>query len=271
MYVDRPTRSKRTYPGRSLVIGVQIVLIFAIAHFGILSLETMFSRLAPAATPQADTVYTPLTPHNDCDVSAYYASVSPNEWNNMAEACLDEDDFAGAVTAYNNLFRLVPDAQLNAAFNLNRGVANEYVGNEQATSNDFATYISKMHRNIIINYDYEVGQTSRMYQRAQSVSYYMFRGETGDTFNFSAIAEVTDSVDPLILVLNSEREPLVSQDDTIASDGTLINMDSAIFDYTLSEPCTPCILAVTHAGASSSREYHIPLEGIVNVRIEQVR
>ncbi|MGB1285505.1 MAG: hypothetical protein ACPG7F_03140 [Aggregatilineales bacterium] len=241
---------KKTYAGRQLIKGMEVVLVFALVLFGLDVLDRAFkTEDADVISNQSlvveeETAYEPMIEEEivleiDETMSAYdYFSVALN----YQMAAQHED-------AINNYTRSIAVDPGFASSYLNRGVAYEYLGKPCAARADFWQWMTRNSREIH-SARLTSGEDTTISMAEGRMFIMPFYGEAGQTMSIQASSVIHGQADPVIVVLNTSDQPIAGSDDIIASNGEMLSMDSAISGYELPESGTYA-LVVSHAGGGS--------------------
>ena len=244
-------RKKTTYSGRWLVKMLEAALIFGIIFYTVDALQGAFQpqvvdepvvivtntirpvevvRVEPQRVePQAAPLYTDY----DYFLMGYHHQIA--------------DEYYEAISDYTRALELNPE--LSSAW-LNRGVAYEQLNNDYRAMQDYSRFLNRdgltvvSHRGVITGARLNLEMTE---DRVYEFNIYMRAGETVD---FGAEAYGGDVVDPIIIVLDADGNPVVANDDILRQDGSLISMDSDIDDFEVLQTGV-YTLRVSHAGGGS--------------------
>lgn len=238
---------RKTYQGRKIVQGMQVGLAIAIGLLGLGALDNAF-RQPKAAPVQTEVVVVE-------DYSYRYSepeqvpSYSAMDYFNMAYNSQVSGDYSSAADYYSRSLEL--DAS-NAASWLNRGVAYEQMIGGVAGKDDFWQYLQL---NTSQTYMTEItkNQTTTLDMAEGRMYILTFQAEAGDIVNLSANSLIFGEpgvVDPLIVILDSYQTPVIGSDDTLRSNGSLINMDAHVDNYMVMRDGTYTVL-LSHAGGGS--------------------
>jgi tetratricopeptide (TPR) repeat protein len=257
-------RKKTTYSGRWLVKMLEAALIFGIIFYTVDALQGVFQpqvveepvvivtntvqpvevvRVEPQRVePETAPVYSDY----DYFVMGYYHQVA--------------EEYYEAISDYTRALELNPD--LSSAW-LNRGVAYEQLNNDYRAMQDFNRFLSRdgltvvRHRGVITGARLNVEMVE---DRVYEFNIYVRAGETVD---FSAVGHGGDVVDPLIMVLDGDGNPVAASDDMLRQDGSLISMNSSIRGFEILQTGV-YTLRVSHAGGGESNS----IEGTLQVNLE---
>ena len=211
-------------------------------------------------------------------------ATDPYTFNRRGIAFIKSDDFANAIDSYTRAIELYPDWNIaytnrcaayihsdnyQAALNdcshvietnpsypvayLNRGVAFEKIEHSDAAAKDFFDWVARNGFEHVI-YKPMVDGESIEVEMSQGLVYHLpFEASAGEYLNVTAEGVPAESVDPLILVVDSEGNPLVGSDDTGES------LDSNIEDFRLSEDGRYTLI-VHHAGGGADGTLSVNLD-----------
>jgi tetratricopeptide (TPR) repeat protein len=248
-------RKKTTYPNRWLVKMLEAALIFGIIFYTVDALQGAFqpevveepvvivtNTIQPVEVVRVEPQAAPLYTDFDYFVMGYDHQVS--------------DEYYEAISDYTRALELNPE--LSGAW-LNRGVAYEQLNNDYRAMQDYNRYLSRdgltvvRHRGVITGARLNLEMAEA---RVYEFNIYMRAGETVD---FGAEAYGGDVVDPLIIVLDADGNPVVANDDILRQDGSLISMDADIDGFEVLQTGV-YTLRVSHAGGGS--------DGTVQVNVD---
>ncbi|GEM_PF-1538687 len=242
---------RKTYPGRKVVQALQVGLVIAVGLLGLGALDNAF-RQPKSAPVQPEVV---IIRDNSYSYNAEPQSVpsySAMDYFQMAYNSQVSGDYSTAADYYSRSLEL--DASNTASW-LNRGVAYEQMIGGVAGKDDFWQYLQ---RNTTHQYMMELAknQTTTLEMAEGRMYILTFQAKAGDIVNMSANSIVTGQpgepgvADPLLVMLDSYQNPVIADDDTLRSDGSLINMDSHIDNYMVMRDGTYTIV-LSHAGGGS--------------------
>jgi hypothetical protein len=241
---------RKTYQGRKIVQGLQAGLVIAIGLLGLGALDNAFRQ------PKFVPVQTEVVVVQDYTSTNYVEPQTPSysamDYFTMAYNAQASGDYSDAADYYSRSLEL--DSS-NAAAWLNRGVAYEQMIGGVAGKDDFWQYLQ---RNTSVTYMMELAknQTTTLEMAEGRMYILTFYAEAGDIVNLSANSIVAGEpgepgvADPLTVVLDAYQNPVIADDDTLRSNGTLINMDSQIDNYMVMRDGTYTVL-LSHAGGGS--------------------
>jgi hypothetical protein len=242
---------RKTYQGRKVVQGIQAGLVIAIGLLGLGALDNAF-RQPKSAPVQADVVVVEDYTSRSNVVPQQTTSYSAMDYFSLAYNAQVSGDYSEAADYYTRSLEL--DSS-NAAAWLNRGVAYEQMIGGVAGKDDFWQYLQ---RNTSVTYMMELpkNQTTALEMAEGRMYILTFRAEAGDIINLSANSIVAGEpgeagvADPLVVVLDGYQNPVIGSDDTLRSNGSLINMDSHVDNYMVMRDGTYTVL-LSHAGGGS--------------------
>ncbi|MCU0512335.1 MAG: tetratricopeptide repeat protein [Anaerolineae bacterium] len=240
------------------------MLVVAIAFFGLAALDDAFrSRQEPRemtltrqdVQPEYRYNYTqpvtPVEPQTVLTAYDYFVMALNNQQNG---------EYWQAIEDYTRAIELDPTI---AAAWLNRGVAYEQLGRTCAARKDFWEWVSR--NTIEFQQAFIETNSTITLEMAQGRSYVIpFTARAGDVIRLDATSLIAGEpgtpgvVDPLLLLLSPSGMPVAADDDTIQSDGSLINMNASLNDYMIMQDGTYTIV-VTHAGGGASGAFNLSL------------
>lgn len=241
--------SENTYPGRKFIQALQVGLVAAIVVFSVMALsrprsETPVETVVPptiaiVATARPDNTAIP----DNTALSLYDRAAMEHDLKNYDEA----------IDLYTQALEL--DPTMTSGW-LGRAVAYEQMGaNARLSRNDFARYVQYMETDRVVR-DITSGKSLELEMTEGLVYALSFDVQSGDKVEITANSTVNGEpgdegvVDPLILLYDSEGTLVQANDDTLRSDGTLINMNSSIENYRGLHTGTYTLI-LTHAGGGS--------------------
>lgn len=241
---------RKTYQGRKIVQGMQVGLAIAIGLLGLGALDNAF-RQPNAAPAQTEVVVVE-------DYSYRYSepeqvpSYSAMDYFNLAYNSQVSGDYNAAADYYSRSLEL--DAS-NPASWLNRGVAYEQMIDGVAGKDDFWQYL-QLNTSQTYMMELDTNNTTTLEMAEGRMYILTFEAEAGDIINLSANSLVAGEprepgvADPLVVMLDAYQNPVAGSDDTLRSNGTLINMDAHIDNYMVMRDGTYTIL-LSHAGGGA--------------------
>ena len=241
---------RKTYQGRKIVQGMQVGLAIAIGLLGLGALDNAFRQ------PKAEPLQTEVVVVED--YSYRYSerqqvpSYSAMDYFNLAYNSQVSGDYSAAADYYSRSLEL--DAS-NPASWLNRGVAYEQMIDGVAGKDDFWQYL-QLNTSQTYMMELDANKTTTLEMAEGRMYILTFQAEAGDIVNLSANSLVVGEprepgvADPLVVMLDAYQNPVAGSDDTLRSNGTLINMDSHIDNYMVMRDGTYTLL-LSHAGGGA--------------------
>jgi tetratricopeptide (TPR) repeat protein len=249
---------KKTYAGRQLIKGLELVLVFALVLFGLDVLDRAFK------TPEADmistqsivveeeTAYEPMI--EEAIVLEVDETMSAYDYFSVALSYQMDGQHQNAIDNYSR--SIMVDAGFASSY-LNRGVAYEYQGKVDVARADFWNWMTKNTREIH-SARLTPGEATTISMAEGRMFIMPFYGEAGQRMSIQASSVILDQADPLIVVFNTSDQPIAGSDDIISSNGELLSMNSAISGQVLPETGTYA-LVVSHAGGGSYGDITVSL------------
>lgn len=243
----------KNYPGRWIIQMIQVSLIFAIFFFAMDALQQWEYQQYQLETAEGDYSLSQMEP-----------AFTSYDYYNFAFAHQTAGDYYEAVADYSRALELHPD--LFSAM-LNRGVAYEQLNDAASALPDLAGWLERpdvtvqdmglvtsltMGAQPLANYEAEHNDDFRRYSYSVNmlpnhVLEYRLHLRAGETLRVDMTSVVTDEVDPLIVLLGTDGQPVAASDDIRRQDGSLISADSRIEQYPVQHSGT-YTLRVSHAG-----------------------
>lgn len=246
--------SENTYPGRKFIQALQVGLVAAIVVFSVMALSRPRSE-TPVETVVAPTV-APFETAAPRPTTAAPTALPDNSALRIYDRAAVEHDLKNydeAIDLYTQALEL--DPTMTSGW-LGRAVAYEQMGaNARLSRNDFARYVQYMETDRVVR-DITSGKSLELEMTEGLVYALSFDVQSGDKVEITADSTVNGEpgdegvVDPLILLYDSEGTLVQANDDTLRSDGTLINMNSSIENYRGLHTGTYTLI-LTHAGGGS--------------------
>jgi hypothetical protein len=165
------------------------------------------------------------------------------------------NEYYEAIVDYTRALELNPD--FDSAW-LNRGVAYEQLNNDYRAMQDFNNFMNRDGMAVVSHRGILTGARLNMEMTENRVYELNFYARAGEIVDISAIAHGGDIVDPLILVLDADGNPVAANDDVLRQDGSLISMDSHITDFEVLRTGR-YTMRVSHAGGGSNGTIQIGL------------
>ncbi|MEM9951808.1 MAG: tetratricopeptide repeat protein [Chloroflexota bacterium] len=243
---------RKNYAGRWLVRIVQATLIFGIVFYGL-------DLLGDMVEPQEEIVVVEqVAPDVQIiTIEAETPSYDEIEYFYFGLEHQRADEYYDAIADYTRAIELNSDL---AASYLNRGVAYEQLGNNDSRAmTDFTSWMTRdgmtvLSRSIISD---STELTATMYE---DYRYDVpLKLNSGDVVSFNVTSIQEDLVDPIIVLVDADGNPVAANDDVRRDDGSLVSMDSYINQYEV-ERTGQYTLMVTHAGGGSFGDITIDLD-----------
>jgi hypothetical protein len=160
---------------------------------------------------------------------------------------------------------LALDETVSASW-LNRGVAYEQMGNHYRAMYDYMRFIQRDGISIGVQPLVTDDTNMRVNVYKNTVQAIPMSLNSGDIVSISVSSVEENLVDPLIIVVDTEGNPVAANDDVRRQDGSIISMNSSIDKATVNQT-GGYILLVSHAGGG---EYGINSGAVdINIRIDQ--
>lgn len=249
---------KTTYPGRWLVKLVEAGLIFGIIFFTVDAIQMALTpevasepivitrsvepveviRVEPEVVQQAAPVYSDF----DYFVMGYNHQIA--------------DEYYEAIVDYTRVLEMNPD--FNSAW-LNRGVAYEQLNNDYRAMQDYNRFMSRDGMAVITHRGVVTGAGLNLQMAENRVYELNFYARAGEVVNITATAGDGQVVDPLVLVVNADGNPVVANDDILRQDGSLISMNSSVEDFEVLQTGL-YTLRVSHAGGGADGMLRVNLD-----------
>lgn len=244
-------RKKINYPGRWFVKLVEVGLIFGIIVFGIDALNKFFTptELVEDSSFVIETqpsYYTIVVPQNQSQQDQVF---NDYDYHEMALVHQLNGEYFDAAQDYTRALEINTNRPNSR---LNRGVAYEQLGHAERAMYDFNVFlnrddVTRISANMM-DADYEV-QIPMADGRVYEFPFYAIAGQT---FSVSVTSEQTDevgAVDPLIVIMDDNGQPIAAADDILRQDGSYISMNSVLENVTV--PVSGrYTLRVSHAGGN---------------------
>ena len=175
----------------------------------------------------------------------------PTSFAGRADLYIRQEAYADALNDLDAALKLDPTI---GGLYLQRGMVNNRLGNAEAAAADYLEWIRGV-RQGDLNQDVTLrpGESQVLNLQTGLVYAMPFEGQSGQLVSLTASARAEATVDPLLLIMDTNGRPLTADDD---SGG---HFDSAITDFRLPADGT-YIAILSHAGGGS--------EGIVRVLLE---
>jgi hypothetical protein len=241
-------KESSTYPYRWVVKSVEALLVFGIIFFGLDALDQLFT-------------VEPAHPTANVEIQAYMDDTAPPaftayDYFDMALAHQRGGEYAEAIEDYNRVLEL--DGHLASAL-LNRGVAYEQLQNRSRAAEDFDRFLDRPGMEVLDRGLIGDGQVLTASMSMNRVLEYHFEAEAGQVLAIRVDSEYKELVDPLIVVVDAEGNPIAGSDDILRQDGSVISMNSRIDNQLITQDGT-YTLRVSHAGGGEYGEINISFE-----------
>jgi len=231
---------QKSYPGRRIVKIIEAGLIIAIIFFTIDAINDAF---APRHNADFVTVQRVVPEER---VEPQQLRLSDVDYFYMGLEHQTRGDYYEAIADYNRSIEINPEL---AASWLNRGVAYEQLNNASARY-DFHHWMSRDGVTTIMSGELAEGRVIEAEMAEGRVFSFTFDAHPGQILTVSAQAADGDRVDPLLLVLDDDGNPIFSDDDILRPDGSLISMNAQIANMGLRGG--EYTLLVSHAGGGAN-------------------
>jgi len=250
-------QKKKTYPGRWVVKLFEAVLIFSI-------MMVMVGAIEDALLPSYHQTVVRVHPIEYNVVRVEPQRIEPQtiysdlEYFSLAYDHQISGEYYDAIADYSRALNVNPD--LSPAV-LNRGVAYEELQNDYRAMQDFHAYLNRdgvKYSTPPANRELLTGARLDLTMEEALVYQIHFYAQAGQTLDISAVSKVEDLVDPLIVVTDSDGNPIAARDDVLRPDGSVISADSYIQDFAITRT-GHYILLVSHAGGGSTGMLRVEL------------
>lgn len=232
---------RKHYSGRWLVKMLEVALIFGIIFYSLDVIGQLF-------TPQYNESVIVVQPLQQEVVQIQGNAIALDEeaYFYLALDHQDSGEYYEAILDYTRSIELnddIPESWLN------RGVAYEQMGNSRAIS-DFHAYLTS---------DRMTSVSFTAINETTTVTEYMSENyrydipiqlQDGDVLSISVTSSTVDQVDPIIVLVDANGNPVAGTDDLRQQDGSLISMDSYINNYDVNAK-GEYTLMISHAGGGS--------------------
>jgi tetratricopeptide (TPR) repeat protein len=171
-------------------------------------------------------------------------------YNNRCWAYSEVGEFDRALNDCNYLMSQAPEADYPY---LNRGIVYENMGNMEAALNDYMEWINRRGQQVITNENLSWMGNIEVPMNDGAVYLFPFTASAGQNIVVSATSVERDNdADPLVLIIDSNGQPLVANDDSGQWWDSYVNFQApATGEYTI---------VLTHAGGST--------DGIIDVAFD---
>jgi hypothetical protein len=248
---------RKTYPGHKLVRAIQVVIVIAVAFFGLAALDEMYRQRDVRPEPVTITTYeVPEYTYTQPEVYTPETTYDAYDYFTMGLNHQTATQYKAAIEDYTNSIQLDPTL---AASWLNRGVAYEQLGtNYGASARAYSDFWEWMSRNSteIRTASLTTNSTSLLSMAEGRMYVIPFSVKAGQVINISAVSAVAGQpgeagvADPIVVLLNNGDRPVAGSDDTLQANGDLIDMNSHISNYMVMEDGIYS-LVLSHAGGGS--------------------
>ena len=234
-------RKRKHYSGRWLVKMLEVALIFGVIFYSLDVLGQLF-------TPQYNEAIVVVRPLQQeviqiqgnaiqLDEEAYfYLALDHQESGEYYDAILD---YTRSIDLNDN----IPESWLN------RGVAYEQMGNSRAIA-DFNEYLTS-DRMTSVSFTAINETTTFTEYMSEDYRYDIpIQLQDGDVVSISVTSSTVDQVDPIIVLVDANGNPVAGTDDLRQQDGSLISMNSYINNYDV-DAKGEYTLMISHAGGGS--------------------
>ena len=251
---------KTTYPGRWLVKLLEAGLIFGIIFFTVDAIQM-------ALTPE--TVNEPIViTRSEQPVEVEVIRVEPEV---VQQAAPEYSDFDYFVMGYNHqvvdeYYEAIVDytrvLEINPEFSsawLNRGVAYEQLNNDYRAMQDYNRFLNRDGMSVVTHRGLVTGAGLNLEMAENRVYELNFYARAGEIVDITATAIDGHIVDPLILVVDADGNPVAANDDILRQDGSLISMNSSIQNFEVLQT-GHYTLRLSHAGGGADGMIRLNLE-----------
>jgi len=239
-------RKKTTYPGRWLVKLLEAGLIFGIIIFTVEALQNAF---VPQPVEEAVVVTQPV---QQVDVVRVEPEVAPDytdfDYFVMGYNHQTAGEYYDAIVDYTRALEMNPD--LSSAW-LNRGVAYEQLNNDYRSLQDFNRFLNRDGMSVVTHSGIVTGARLNVEMVENRVYEVSFVAHAGETVTISARSQAPDVVDPLMVIVDADGNPVAARDDVLRQDGSMISMDSYINNFEVLRTGRYTV-RLSHAGGGSS-------------------
>lgn len=175
----------------------------------------------------------------------------PSSYAGRAAIYIQQEVYAEALKDLDEALRIDPTI---GGWYLQRGMVNNRLGNAEAAAADYLEWIRGVRQGELNTaVTLRPGESQVLTLQTGSVYAMQFEGSSGQRVSLIASARSGGTVDPLVLIMDANGNPLAADDD---SGG---NFDAAITDFSL--PTDGTYLAVlSHAGGGSEGAVRVLLE-----------
>lgn len=244
---------RKSYRGRWLVKLLQAALVLGVIFFG---LDALGQWLNPntAVSDEGLVLIQPEVANEEMNIRPIIeearnsdAQLDAEDYFNLALDHQNAYEYYEAIVDYTRAIEM--DSSIASSW-LNRGVAYEQLGESGRALADFNQYL--MREDIVVFTQDSVDENGRFTVEMYEGLRYDFPIElrAGQVLNVQATSVEEDLVDPLILIVDANGNPVAGNDDVLRQDGTYISMNSYIHSFDIAENGI-YTLYVSHAGGGS--------------------
>jgi tetratricopeptide (TPR) repeat protein len=154
--------------------------------------------------------------------------LTPNDatpYADRAQIYIQQKKYEPALADLNDAIRLSPGSP---GLYLLRGSVNNEMGNTADSAKDYFEWVRTQQTHINTDLMLRPGESQVVQLQAGQIYVMSFRAKAGQKVTISASARPGETTDPLLILMDSQANPLVANDDSGE------NYDAAIQDYTLS-------------------------------------
>lgn len=243
----------RSYPGRWLVKLIEAALIAGIVFF---SIDALLNLFLPRDGIVFETTWVEPVEVQIIPFSRDESELRQYEYFDLAFDHQLSGQYYDAVMDYTRALEI--DPYLYGAY-LNRGVAYEQLGRTSYAIQDFNQYMNRPGVTIYTDDSLYEGGGTQVTMSEAVVYEFVFPARAGQTIIASASAIESNSVDPLIVLVNENGEAVNAGDDMLHQGGTLLSMDAYIQSHRVMQSGL-YTLRVSHAGGGSYGDVLVRLQ-----------
>ncbi|MGB7339388.1 MAG: hypothetical protein WBC91_10895 [Phototrophicaceae bacterium] len=248
---------RKNYAGRWLVKIVQAALIFGIVFYGLdffgQMLESQYGDEIIFESSQQEVQVIRVHPMN-MDAQIQYSELDYFSFGLQHQM---SDQHYDAIADYTRSIEL--NANFASSY-LNRGVAYEQLGNNEYNAMlDFNAWMTRDYMTVLTHEPIDAS-TDLMARMSESYRFDVpLELNKGDVINLSAVSVDADLVDPIIVLLDGNGNPVAANDDVRRDNGSLVTMNAYIDQYEVTRS-GDYTLMVTHAGGGSYGDVTIRID-----------
>jgi tetratricopeptide (TPR) repeat protein len=172
-----------------------------------------------------------------------YIKVQPDDYQGYAErarAFIQQEEYQKALTDLNQALKL---GGRDVSLILRRGLVQQKLGDEQASADDYLTWVKTNIKDEKNNLVLRPGESQVIPMGAGLAYIFAFDGRAGDKVTLTTSTQPNQQIDSLLILADDQLKPLTADDD---SGG---NMNAAITNYVL--PATGSYSVIlSHAGGN---------------------